>query len=75
MKTLQQTHQCKLLDIEWTVNTEWYKIGEELCATIVNIKSAKSLGLDSYFEFQEVMMSLIWIWAPRRCTLSSVTLG
>jgi hypothetical protein len=64
---LQQANQCKLLDIEWTVDEiELRKIGKEparlLCLDNCEHQKetatgagavAKSLGLDSYLEFRK----------------------
>jgi hypothetical protein len=66
IQKLQQASQCKLLNHEWTVDTELHKISQEpsrlLC--VDNCKHqketatgaggvAKSLGLDPYLEFRK----------------------
>ncbi|KAG7350636.1 methyltransferase domain containing protein [Nitzschia inconspicua] len=66
IKNLQDTGKCKLLDIDWTVDTELKKMLQEssrlLCVdncehqkeTATGASAvAKSLGLEEYFEFRK----------------------
>jgi predicted O-methyltransferase YrrM len=65
VKSLQETGHCKLLNIDWTIDSELKSLDEEparlLCIdncehqkeTATGASAvAKSLGLNSYFEFQ-----------------------